>query len=69
MGEVGKTIMDNCRINVREVADSIDVSIGSSYVIFSDDLDLRLVAAKFIPISMQFEQKLRQVEVDQELLN
>lgn len=61
--------MDNCRINVREVADSIDVSIGSSYVIFSDDLDLRLVAAKFIPISMQVEQKLRQVEVDQELLN
>ena len=44
---VKKTILDNHRITIREVAaDDVGISIGSCQIIFMDVLDMKYAAAK-----------------------
>ncbi|UYV74536.1 hypothetical protein LAZ67_12000038 [Cordylochernes scorpioides] len=45
--EVEKMILANRRITVREVAEDLNISIGSCHSIFINDLGMRRVAAKF----------------------
>ncbi|XP_011705061.1 PREDICTED: putative uncharacterized protein FLJ37770, partial [Wasmannia auropunctata] len=47
--EVKKIVLANRRITVREVAEELNISIGSCHSIFTNDLDMRRVAAKFVP--------------------
>ncbi|EGI59805.1 FLJ37770-like protein, partial [Acromyrmex echinatior] len=45
--EVKKIVLANRRITVREVAEDLNISIGSCHSIFTNDLGMRRVAAKF----------------------
>ncbi|UYV70305.1 hypothetical protein LAZ67_7002479 [Cordylochernes scorpioides] len=49
INEVEKMILANRRITVREVAEDLNISIGSCHSIFINDLGMRWVAAKFVP--------------------
>jgi len=49
INEVEKMVLANRRITVREVAEDLDISIGSCHSIFINDLGMRRVAAKFVP--------------------
>ncbi|EGI67635.1 FLJ37770-like protein [Acromyrmex echinatior] len=44
--EVKKIVLVNRRITVREVAEDLNISIGSCHSIFTNDLGMRRVAAK-----------------------
>ncbi|KYN44224.1 hypothetical protein ALC56_01346 [Trachymyrmex septentrionalis] len=46
--EVKKIVLANRRITVREVAEDLNISIGSCHSIFTNDLGMRRVAAKFV---------------------
>ena len=55
--EVKKIVLVNRRITVREVAEDLSISIGSCYSIFTNDLGMTRVAAKFVPKLLIFDQK------------
>ena len=67
--KVKEMVMNDCRITIREIADDVGISIGSCHDIFSNVLDMKRVAAKFVPKLLNFEQKQRRIEVAQESLN
>ena len=52
--EVKKIVLINRRIIVREVAEDLNISIGSCHSIFTTDLGKTRVAAKFVPNFAQF---------------
>ena len=52
--EVKKIVMVNHRITVREVAEDLNISIGSCHSIFTNDLGMTRVAAKFVPKLLNF---------------
>ena len=62
-------VMNDRRITIREVADDVDISIGSCHEIFSNDVGMKRVAAKFVPKLLNFEQIQRRMEVVQKSLN
>ena len=66
---VKKIVLENRRITVREVAEDVGISIGSCHAIFSNNLGMRRVAAKFVPKLLNFDQKNRRMNIAQELLN
>jgi hypothetical protein len=49
--------MEDRRLTVREIANDIGISYGSAHAILTDDLDMRRVAAKFVPKFLSCEQK------------
>ena len=53
--KVKEMVMNNRRITIREVADDIDISVGSCHEIFSDVLGMKCVPAKFVPKLLNFE--------------
>ena len=60
-----KMKLDNCRINIREVADNIGISFGSCQAIFSNALGMKCAAVKIVPKLSNFKQKLhRSGDVD-----
>ncbi|UYV83921.1 hypothetical protein LAZ67_X000611 [Cordylochernes scorpioides] len=56
INEVEKMILANRRITVREVAEDLNISIGSCHSIFINDLGMRRVAAKFVPKLLNCDQ-------------
>ena len=64
-----KIVLANRRIIVREVAEDLDISIGSCHSIFTDNLGMRRVAAKFVPKLLNFDQKQQRVTIANELLD
>ena len=46
---VRAVIRGSCRLTVREVADEVDMSIGSCHQIFTEKLQMHRVSAKFVP--------------------
>lgn len=62
-------VRNNRRITIREVADDVGVSIASCHEIFTKVLDMKPVAAKFVPELLNFEEKWRRMGVAQESLN
>ncbi|XP_011874818.1 PREDICTED: putative uncharacterized protein FLJ37770 [Vollenhovia emeryi] len=67
--EVKKIVLANRRITVREVAVDLNISIGSCHSIFTNDLGMRRVAAKFVPKLLTFDQKQHRINTATELLN
>jgi len=65
---VRDVIPGNRRLTVREVADEVDISIGSCHQIFTEKLQMRGVGAKFVPRLLTNDQKENRVEISQELL-
>ena len=55
--EVKKIVLVNRLINVREVAEDLNISIGLCHSIFTNDLSMSQVAAKFVPKLLNFDQK------------
>ncbi|KYN36545.1 hypothetical protein ALC56_09090 [Trachymyrmex septentrionalis] len=67
--EVKKIVLANRRITVREVAEDLNISIGSCHSIFTNDLGMRQVAAKFVPKLLNFDQKQHRINIAKELLD
>ena len=69
MEKVKEMVMNDRRITIIEVVDDIGISIGSCHEIFSNVLGMKRVAEKFVPKLLNFVQKQRRMEVNQESLN
>ncbi|UYV84901.1 hypothetical protein LAZ67_X003927 [Cordylochernes scorpioides] len=69
INEVEKMILANRRITVREVAEDLNISIGSCYSIFINDLGMRRVAAKFVPKLLNCDQKQHRMNIPNEMLD
>lgn len=67
--EVKKIVLANRRITVREIAEDLNISTGSCHSIFTNDLGMRRVAAKFVPKLLNFDQKQNRINVANELLD
>ncbi|UYV78230.1 hypothetical protein LAZ67_16000594 [Cordylochernes scorpioides] len=68
INEVEKMILANRRITVREVAEDLNISIGSCHSIFINDLGMRRVAAKFVPKLLNCDQKQHRMNIANEML-
>ncbi|UYV78442.1 hypothetical protein LAZ67_16001387 [Cordylochernes scorpioides] len=69
INEVEKMILANRRITVREVAEDLNISIGSCHSIFINDLGMRWVAAKFVPKLLNCDQKQHRMNIANEMLD
>ncbi|UYV60214.1 hypothetical protein LAZ67_1000439 [Cordylochernes scorpioides] len=69
INEVEKMILANRRITVREVAEDLNISIGSRHSIFINDLGMRRVAAKFVPKLLNCDQKQHRMNIANEMLD
>ncbi|UYV74987.1 CCNK, partial [Cordylochernes scorpioides] len=69
INEVEKMILANRRITVREVAEDLNISIGSCHSIFINELDMRRVAAKFVPKLLNCDQKQHRMNIANEMLD
>ncbi|UYV65187.1 hypothetical protein LAZ67_3003503 [Cordylochernes scorpioides] len=69
INEVEKIILANRRITVREVAEDLNISIGSCHSIFINDLGMRRVAAKFVPKLLNCDQKQHCMNIANEMLD
>ncbi|UYV76679.1 hypothetical protein LAZ67_14001721, partial [Cordylochernes scorpioides] len=69
INEVEKMILANRRITVREVAEDLNISIGSCHSIFINDLGMRRVAAKFVPKLLTCDQKQHRMNIANEMLD
>ncbi|UYV77488.1 hypothetical protein LAZ67_15001241 [Cordylochernes scorpioides] len=69
VNEVEKMILANRRISVIEVAEDLNISIGSCHSIFINDLGMRRVAAKFVPKLLNCDQKQHRMNIANEMLD
>ncbi|UYV76007.1 hypothetical protein LAZ67_13002113 [Cordylochernes scorpioides] len=69
INEVEKMILANRQITVREVAEDLNISIGSCHSIFINDLGMRQVAAKFVPKLLNCDQKQHRMNIANEMLD
>ncbi|UYV60623.1 hypothetical protein LAZ67_1001697 [Cordylochernes scorpioides] len=69
INEVEKIILANRRITVREVAEDLNISIGSCHSIFINDLGMRRVAGKFVPKLLNCDQKQHRMNIANEMLD
>ncbi|UYV78693.1 hypothetical protein LAZ67_16002432 [Cordylochernes scorpioides] len=69
INEVEKMILANRRITVREVAEELNISIGSCHSIFINDLGMRRVAAKFVTKLLNCDQKQHRMNIANEMLD
>ncbi|UYV80194.1 hypothetical protein LAZ67_18001973 [Cordylochernes scorpioides] len=69
INEVEKMILANRRITVREVAEDLNISIGSCHSIFINDLGMSRVAAKFVPKLLNCDQKQHRMNIANEMLD
>ena len=61
-------IRGNRRLTVREVADEVGISVGPFHQIFTEQLQMGRVSAKFVPRLLTDDQKENRFEISQELL-
>ncbi|UYV60506.1 hypothetical protein LAZ67_1001352 [Cordylochernes scorpioides] len=69
INEVEKMILANRRITVREIAEDLNISIGSCHSIFINDLGMRRVAAIFVPKLLNCDQKQHRMNIANEMLD
>ncbi|UYV65031.1 hypothetical protein LAZ67_3002872 [Cordylochernes scorpioides] len=69
INEVEKMILANRRITVREVAEDLNISIGSCHSIFINDFGMRRVAAKFVSKLLNCDQKQHRMNIANEMLD
>ncbi|UYV60110.1 hypothetical protein LAZ67_1000019 [Cordylochernes scorpioides] len=69
INEVEKMILANRRITFRDVAEDLNISIGSCHSIFINDLGMRRVAAKFVPKLLNCDQKQHRMNIANEMLD
>ena len=61
-------ILSNRRITIREVVDDVGVSFGLCQAIFTHVLGMKRAAVKIVPKLLNFHQKLRLMDIAQEML-
>ena len=61
-------ILQNRRLTIREIAEDIGISFGSSQAILTEKLNMHRVASKFVPRVLTEDQKANRV-ISQELLD
>ena len=64
-----KIVLVNSRITVIEVAEDLNISIGSCHSIFTNDLGMTRVSAKFVPKLLNFDQKQHCINIAQKILD
>ncbi|UYV69087.1 hypothetical protein LAZ67_6002340 [Cordylochernes scorpioides] len=69
INEVEKMILANRRITVKEVAEDLNILIGSCHSIFINDLGMRLVDTKFVPKLLNCDQKQHRINIANEMLD
>ncbi|UYV67212.1 POLR2B [Cordylochernes scorpioides] len=69
INEVEKMILANRRITVKEVAEDLNISIGSCHSIFINDVSMRRVAAKFVQKLLNCDQKQHRMNIANEMLD
>ena len=62
--KVKKIVLDNHRVGIREVAEALNISYGSTPYIIVHILGMKRVAARLVPIDLHFLQKGRRVQPD-----
>jgi [histone H3]-lysine36 N-dimethyltransferase SETMAR len=68
VAKVNALVRSNRRLTIREMAEECHISFGSCQEILTEKLEMRRVAAKFVPRLMSEDQKAHRLEVCQELL-
>ena len=65
-----EVILDNHRITIKEAANDVGISFGSSQVqeISTNVLGMKRTAAKIVPKLLNFEQKQRRMDIAVEML-
>lgn len=66
--KVKEIVLANRRITIREVAEEIGISYGTCEAIFADVLNMKQVAAKFVPKLLNFQQKQHRVTIAEQML-
>lgn len=66
--KVKDIVLENRRVGIREIADHLSISYGSTQHILADILGMKRVAARLVPKELDFLQKWRRVEVAKEML-
>lgn len=66
--QVRTLVMHDRRITIREIADEVNISIGSVHTILTEDLGMRRIAAKFMSKLLTIEQKQHRSEIAQDML-
>ena len=66
--KVKKIVLENRRVGIREVAEALNISYGSTQHIAVHVMDMKRVAARLVPKDLNFLQKERRVEVAKEML-
>ena len=57
IAKVRKSVRNNRRLTVREIADDCGISVGSCDAILTDDLHMKRVCAKFVPRLLTDDQR------------
>ena len=66
--KVEKIVLENCRVRIREVAEALNISYGSTQHIVVHVLDMKCIATRLVPKDLNFLQKERRVEVAKKML-
>lgn len=68
VARLNRLVRSNRRLTIREMAEELNISFGSCQQILTENLQMRRVAAKFVPRLLTEQQKEHRVQVCQELL-
>ena len=69
INEIKKLVLENRRITIRDLVDTLGISFGSIQAILKDHLNLRRIAARLVPKKLNFMQKEHRVKVCEEMLS
>jgi transposase len=61
-------ILQNRRLTIREIAEDLRISFGTSQAILTEKLNMQRVAAKLVPCVLTDDHKAKHVNISQELL-
>jgi len=69
VANIYEKVRNDHRLTVRELANEAGISIGSCHEILTESLQMRRVAAKFVPRLLTLEQKENRLTICQDLKN
>ncbi|XP_018796792.1 PREDICTED: putative uncharacterized protein FLJ37770 [Bactrocera latifrons] len=67
--QVKEMVLENRRLTIRDIADSLGISFGSARAILKDELGLRNVKSRLVPKTLNFFEKDRRVNICETMLS
>ncbi|XP_011635388.1 putative uncharacterized protein FLJ37770 [Pogonomyrmex barbatus] len=67
--QIKDLVLQNRRLTIRELADTVNISFGSVQTILKDHLCLRRVKSRLVPKTLNFFKKQRRVEVCETMIS